>query len=185
MAFLGGKNKKKKDKPSAAERFGLKIEKVATQEEVTKQALHDDIILAYGYVRDRIDHGCNAYYRTGEFSKLEEFVGRPALDMMVDRLQALRSANIYWQQPNRAGRTQPEMRVIPAGLKLDPEGRPLEFIVEERFLDFSVHKRLVDGQFVTDAECAGAPRAIQSKVVVRDGRDFKLVEVIEVKGATI
>jgi hypothetical protein len=183
---LFGKKKDGRKKISAAERLGLKVEKVPTQEEAVERGLHDQIILAYGYVRDRIDRGCHHYYRSGSFAKLEEFVGRPALDQMCDRLAMLRSANIYWQQPDRTSRTQPDPRVIPSGLKLDSDGRPLEFVVEERFLDFSVHKRLSEGgRFTIDGQCPGTPRAIQSKVTVRNGNEFKLVEVIEVKGATL
>jgi hypothetical protein len=187
MALFGGnkKNKKTANKTSAAQRLGLNVSKVPTQEEEIEKGLHDNVLRAYGYLRGRIDKGARHYYSTGSFDKLEEFVARPALDLMCDRLQTLRSANIYWELPNREETTQPDPRVIASGLKLDAEGRPIEFVVEERFLDYSVHKRLTDdGKLVVDAEAPGTPRAIQSRVLVTNGTGFKLVEVIAVQGAT-
>lgn len=159
---------------------GIQTEAVPTADQQEATERHDKIRMAWQYLRDRIDKATKHYYATGSFDKLEEFVERPALDLMKEHLTRLRNEGVYWEQPTRQQITEPRIRVVSE--ELNKRGQPTNFIVEERFKDFSVYSRLQgDGTYLQDARADGRERTIQAHVVVRNATDFRLVSVIEVE----
>jgi hypothetical protein len=175
---------KKKGKKQAGggwlEKIGIKAEKLPTEDEHKRAERHATIERVWKYLRDRIDRGAIEYFRTGSTDILREFVGRPALDSMLEELERLRNAGVYWVQPDRGARTNPRYAIISE--KLNKNNQPERFVIQERFVDHSV-LRAVDGN--AEKACEGVERVIQATVEVKGGRDFKLLSVIQVKGATL
>jgi len=172
-----------KDKKGFLDRLGVHVEKVPTPAQERNIDAEDKIKKAWVYLRARIDAGINNYYRKGEWDQLEEFVERPALDALKQELHALRSDNIYWEQPDRKTATEPHLTVME--VKNDVEGRPSEFTIRERFLDFSVLSRVENRSLSPLARSEGTERVIEAVVSVREGSKFKLRSVRQVSGATL
>lgn len=163
--------------------LGIQTEAVPTESDHRDKDREKNIRLAWKYLRSRIDLSIHEYYRSGKFTKLEEFVERPALDALRQELHTLRSENIFWQQPDRQTLTEPEIVVGP--VELNKKGQPTKFTIRERFKDYSVHQRVVDQQLVPDARSDGSERVIEATVTVRNGSEYKLHSVRQVRNATL
>jgi hypothetical protein len=182
---LGGKGagKPKGKRGSLLERVGLQTERVATPSEERDKSRDETIKKAWLYLRGRIDKGIRHYYQTGSWDKLDEFVDRPALDALKQELHTLRQDDIYWEQPDREVNTSPHLTVI--DVKTDAEERPIEFVVRERFEDFSVLSHVDGGVATPIAHANGDERVMEVTVSVRDGSKFKLRSVRQVSDATL
>lgn len=185
MAFMkrGKQTSGPKQKKGFLDIVGVKTEKVATEEDKRGQEMDQNIMLAWKYLRSRIDLAVHEYYRTGKFTKVEQYVERPALDALKQELHTLRAADIYWQQPDRQSTTEPHVTVV--SKELNKRGQPTKFVIQERFRDFSVHQRVVDGSLVPDARADGDEHVIQATVTVRNGAEYRLHSVIKVRGAAL
>ena len=188
MALFGGnKDKRKPQRKSGRGGFlsalGVKTEPVATVADKKVAEREEQIKVAWKYLRSRIDLAIHEYYRSGTFEKLEEFVERPALDALKQELHALRSENIFWQQPKRQAATEPEYVVV--HVELNKQKQPVKFVIRERFKDFSLHQRVVDGELVPESSAPGTERVIEATVSVRDGSSYKLHSVRQVRSASL
>lgn len=158
--------------------LGIEAEKAPSEEDVHREERHRKIVLAWKYLRDRIDRGSYEYLRSGDSRPLQDFVTRPALDSLIAHLDKLREHELFWEQPERMTRTEPRYEVISE--QLDSKNQPTTFIVQETFSDRSV----LSGAGMEKA-APGDTHSIQAKVEVIDGQHFRLLSVIEVKGKTI
>lgn len=170
---------KKKNKGGLLGVIGVKTEKLPSADEAKTQKRQEQMVLAWNFLRHRIDFAIHEFYRSGEFAELEKYVERPALDAMKAYLSDLRSRGVYWHQPDRDVRTSPEPRVVPGSEELDRADRPVRFVIEERFQDYSVLLRMHENEWIPDSEAGGVERVIQATVNVY-GRDFKVQSVIGV-----
>lgn len=176
-----GKKKNKKDTGGGKilKAIGLEAERAPEESEVEKQERHAKIVLAWKYLRDRIDKGTVDYLQNGSDAILREHVQRPALDTLLEHLRRLREQNIMWSQPDRSVLAKSEIEVVSE--KLNSRGQPVSFVVRESFLDNS----LLQGPGGAERKASGDKRTIQATVDVENGQEFHLVSVLEVKGKTI
>lgn len=178
MAF--GSKKNKKQKGGFLKKLGVQAEKEASPSDLQEKERHEKIKQAWGYLRRQIDKGVDEYFRSGDTATLREFVEEPALPTLLAELEKMRSAGIYWSQPDRATKTSPRMDVISE--RLNKNQQPERFVVQERFIDNSIYKTL-DGR--SERVCEGKERVFQATVDVKGGTSYKLKTIIEVRGATL
>jgi hypothetical protein len=189
MALFGKKEKDQQPQRKPAKRGGLlsaigvKTEVVATEKDKKGDDMKEKVVLAWQYLRKRLDDSILDYYKTGEFTKLEEFAEQPILNALKQELYTLRAANIFWEQPERRIQTQPVIVVGP--IDTNSGGQPTKFVIRERFKDFSVHKLVVDDNLVPHSRANGEERVIEAVVSVRDGSKYKLHSVRQVRSAVI
>jgi len=177
---LLGKGKDKKGKKGLLGSLGIKAEKAPSQTAAEDQRRHEAIKKAWGFLRRQIDSGVEEYFRSGYTDRLRDYVARPASDLLFSELEKLRSSGIYWTQPDRPTATQPKVEVIRE--RLNEHRQPVEFTVQERFKDHSVYRSMSGG---VERVCEGKERVIQATVEVQDGQHYKLLSIIEVRGATL
>ena len=167
--------------------IGITTEPAATEADKKKAEREEQIKAAWWYLRNRIDGAIHDYYKTGTFSKLEQFVERPALDLFKQELHSLRAANIFWQQPHRKTATEPTYTVVHVDFNKDKQ--PTRFVIRERFRDFSVHQRVVrrDGEqvLIPDSSAPGTERVLEATVTVTGGSSYMLHSVRRVRSATL
>ena len=173
-----GKRKKDTGGGKILKAIGLEAEKAPEEGEVEKQERHAKIILAWKYLRDRIDKGTTEYLQSGSDAILREHVQRPALDTMLEHLRRMREQDLMWSQPDRSVLAKSDIQVVSE--KLNSRGQPTSFVVQESFLDNSV----ISGGG-RERRASGDKRIIQASVNVENGQEFHLVSVLEVKGKTI
>lgn len=171
--------KPKKSRKSFADMLGLKTEAKQTENDKAQAEIQRLCEDGYWFLRQMLDRAVVDFYRTGEFTKLEELVERPALDALKAQLSDLRSRRILWVQPERSKR-KPKLTVIPTGLVTNRRGQPTRFIIEERFVDRSVHQYYVKDEADHQEECPGRERVIRATVDVHNGQTFKLRSVAAV-----
>jgi hypothetical protein len=169
----------KKNKGGFLKMLGIEAEKAPSEEETGKAERQAKIVLAWKYLRDRIDRGVSEYLQTGNSQALQEYVARPAQDTLIAHLDGLRGSGVSWAQPDRPTQTSPEYEVVSE--QLNSKGQPTAFVIRETFSDYSI-LRAANGQ---ERQADGGKRSIQAKVEVEGGQHFRLLEVIEVKGKTI
>jgi hypothetical protein len=169
----------KKNKGGFLKMLGIEAEKAPSEEETSKSDRQAKIVLAWKYLRDRIDRGVAEYLQTGDSQILREYVARPTQDTLIAHLDRLRGSGLAWIQPDRVAQTDPQFEVISE--ELNSKGQPTSFVIRETFSDYSMI-RAADGQ---ERAAGGEKRSIQAKVEVEGGQHFRLLSVIEVKGATI
>ena len=170
----------KKQKKSILDRIGVKAKKLPTENEVAAGDRREQMIMAWEFVRDRIDKGCSEYLVTGESETLKAYVGRPARDHLIRHLEDLRQRGVRWAQPDRSTRTNPRYEI--SGEQLASDGALHKFVVEERFNDNSIYA-YADGS--PQAQCPGRERVIQGEIEVESGTVYRLIAVTEVQGATL
>jgi hypothetical protein len=163
--------------------LGIQTEAVPTEQDKQTVEREKNIILAWQFLRTRIDVATHDYYRTGNFSKMEEFVERPALDAIKQHLNELRSSNILWSQPDRKAATQWSFKVM--NVEMNKKNQPVRFVIRERYKDYSRHQLVVNGQLTEGTRARGEERVIEATVTVRNGTDYKLHSVRQVREATL
>jgi len=169
--------KKSKGGGKMLKAIGLEAERAPEEKEVEKADRQAKIILAWKYLRERIDRGVADYLETGSEAILREHVQRPALDTLLEHLRRMKEEGVVWSQPDRQMRSSPEIEVVSE--KLNSRGLPTSFVVRESFLDYSL---LRSAQGERRAE--GRRRVLQATVEVEDGQIFQLASVLEVKGVS-
>ena len=177
MALKKTKTRKRR---SFTDMIGIKTEAKPSEVEIAREEIEATCKDGYWFLRQMIDRAIVDFYQTGSYARLEEFVERPALDALKEKLNDLRSRKIAWVQPDRAKR-KPRLDVVPAGLVLNKAGLPTRFVIEERFVDRSQHHHFVGGQVDRTSECPGRERTIRATVDVRNGQDYTLRSVVEVR----
>ena len=160
--------------------IGVKTEAKPTDSDRARAEIHATCEDGYWFLRQMIDKAIMDFYKTGSFDKLEQFVDRPALDAMREKLGELRERQILWMQPDRSKR-KPHLKIVESGLVLNRQGLPTRFVVEERFVDRSVHQFFEGGQPTQALECPGRERTIRATVDVRDGEHYTLRSVTEIR----
>jgi hypothetical protein len=169
----------KKKKKGFLSLLGIEAEKAPSTDEKAKAERQAKVVLAWQYLRDRIDRGVLEYLQSGDSQIIRDHVAQPVQGKMIDHLDRLRANGLVLQQPDRSTRTKPRFEVVSE--QLNAKGMPTSFVIRENFTDFSV-LQATNGQ---ESSAGGRDRAIQAKVEVEDGQHFRLLEIIEVKGATI
>jgi hypothetical protein len=179
---LGKKSNKsnsKKKKGGLLRAIGVNAEAAPTDEAVSKRERQSKIELAWVFLRDRIDKASHEYYRSGSFKQLEQFVEKPALDLMKEQLTKLREDNVYWHQPDRQAQTEPRYNVISE--QLNKNNQPTSFVIEERFSDHSALYEIAGEELLPLSTNEGQERVIRATVNVRGGSEFLLHSVLEVR----
>jgi hypothetical protein len=162
-------------------KIGLKTEAVQTPEELADRERIRQILNIYAFVRRQLDKAVYEYFRTGSFQEVEAIVDRPATDKLKAHLSGLRAQRTLWRQPERTERTEPRVRIV-GSPELDARGRPVRFVVEERFIDRSVFEQPTpEGKWQQVAECPGHERVIQTTIVVEGERDYRISGVLRVQ----
>lgn len=169
----------KKKKKGFLSLLGIEAEKAPSDDDKAKAERQAKIILAWQYLRDRIDRGVLEYLQSGDSEIIRSHVAQPVQEKMIRHLDNLRSNGLLLEQTDRSTRTKPRFEVVSE--QLNSKGMPTMFVIRERFTDFAA-LRAANGQ---ENSAGGQDRAIQAKVEVEDGQHFRLLDVIEVKGATI
>lgn len=158
---------------------GVEAEEAPTekQEEINKK--EQKMILAWRWLRDQIDKDVDRYLRTGDRSELEKRIGSPAIDAMLPYLDDLRQKGVLWSRGSDVVRKESQVEVVSA--ELNKQKQPTSFIVRERFRDQSV----ISGPGGQKNVCPGTERVLQARVDVIDGQDYKLLNVIQLRGEAL
>lgn len=159
--------------------IGVETEEAPTEKESEKKKREDTIILAWRWLRDQIDKDVDQYLRTGDRGQLQQRVGSPAIDALVPYLDDLREKGLLWSRGSDMVRKEAKVEVVSA--ELNKHKQPTSFVVRERFRDESV----ISGPGGQQSKCQGKERVLQAKVEVIDGQDYRLMNVIQLRGETL
>jgi hypothetical protein len=184
------KGKRGKEAPKAAEagrgfgralaKVGVKAEPVPTKRESESHDRHENIRLAWLYLRAMIDKGVKEFYQDGTSPLLDLHVERPVLDALKERLTDLRTQGIYWEQPSRRKMMADYGKIEILEEELDGDGVPVQFKVREVFRDFSFFQRVE-----RDAQTGIATVTDSAKAANGNGRDEVLIATVRVVGDDI
>jgi hypothetical protein len=159
-------------------KVGVDVEKDDSVDEAKIKERRMMIFKTWEWVRKEVDRGSQLYLQNGDPAVLQEYVARPAYDAMIAHLDSLAKQGILWAQPERKIKTEAKLEFVSE--KLNSQDQPIEFIVRERFRDFSVY-RTSGG----DVVAPGREHVIQGKIEVKNGDQFKLISVTEIKEASL
>lgn len=176
-----GKNKPK-SKGGLLSTLGITVEQTGGEHDEERDLLKR-LEVHWTYLRGQIDKAVANYYETGEFRMLELYAERPALDLLREELGNLRERGIVWSMPNRKQKAQTQVTVV--SRNLNAQGIPTEFVVRERFRDFSVYQ-LYDGErALEEARADGDETVIEATVRVHRGSKCTLTNVTLIPEAAL
>lgn len=161
-------------------KIGVKTKRAPTEDEKKQFERREALKTSWQFLREQIDKSIFEYMKTGDDSRLQRHVSRPILNAITDELDRLREHNIVWAQPNRDQKTSMELRVIDD--TLDPNGMPTEYVIEERFRDYSIYRDISTRE---QSQADGKQKVIRAHVKIIDGKNYELTSVQEVVGATL
>lgn len=167
----------------AARGVGVQAEAISSPE-AQKTDRHERIILAWKYLRAKVDQGVIEYYADGSSPILEEYVDPQTLRELKKYLNDLRAKHVYWVFPQRSKVSQSKVTVIDE--RLGSDQIPVEFTIQERFSDVSAFqlvelKKNAAGKMVSEVVderiARGVERAILATVEVVEGREYRIISV--------
>lgn len=163
---------------------GVERTPAETAEDRTTAQRHQKIEVAWRWLRTALDRSIDEYFQTGSLARLERYMESPALERLVGQLEVMREQGIVWSQPDRGARAKTtEVRVIDE--RLDSRGQlPVEFVVQESFVDRSRLVHLDErGQVVDQVQSPGERRILQATVVCLGAQEYRVREVRQVSVA--
>lgn len=155
-----------------------KVEQLSPEEQQRKQTEEQLKTVWKSHVRKRVDKGVKQFFVEGKTEVLESIMERPALDLLLAELERLRSRNVIWVQPKRSQNTDPRVEILE--VNDGRGGRSPHFVVREEFSDFSLIQEWENGQPKRERQGKGERRTFEATVVVGEGHEYRLVNLVRV-----